>query len=95
MKSKVDLRQMRIVYTPGVAEKLDDDQIIHLLDCHFNNNWGELVKEDKEANEDALEHGDRILSSYLVDGERIWIITDSGWADSDHKVTTVLLPDEY
>ena len=65
------------------------------LKRHKNNDWGDLCMEDKEANDSALQNGSRILSSYHVGDEKIWIITE---AEDDHGVrlaTTLLLPSDY
>jgi hypothetical protein len=45
---------------------------------------------DRDANDLAVESGERLLSAYEVDGERLWVITEA-----DRSVTTVLLPEEY
>ena len=58
---------------------------------HHCGDWGDLTEEDKKANEDALVHGDRILSHYkLGGGRRIYIITEA-----DRSSTCILLPEEY
>jgi hypothetical protein len=58
---------------------------------HHCGDWGDLCDEDKQANEDALIHGDRILSHYkLASGKRLYIITEA-----DRSSTCVLLPEEY
>jgi hypothetical protein len=46
--------------------------------------------EDALANEAAAIHGNRVISSYAVAGERLWIITEA-----DRFATTLLLPEEY
>ena len=45
---------------------------------------------DRRENERSLKHGWRILSSYPIRAEGIWIITEA-----DRSVTTILLPEEY
>jgi hypothetical protein len=57
---------------------------------HATGNWGELCKHDRRQNERALREGARVLSSYPVGEERVWIITEA-----DRSVTTILLPEEY
>lgn len=61
--------------------------------------WGDLTKEDKDLNEEALKTGGRLFSSYkilpkdlMVDGidDRLWIITEA-----DRSVTTILFPSDY
>lgn len=69
--------------------------VLKCLERHIYCDWGEVSPEDKKANDDALQNGGRILSSYTVNGHKMWIITeaknDSGFRES----TTVLLPEEY
>jgi hypothetical protein len=82
-----------IVATPGllaVLEKSGQPPLLFLI-RHARGDWGEVCNEDWLANDEAVEHGERLLSAYRTSlGERIWIITE--W---DRSVTTLLLPDEY
>lgn len=83
----------RIVATPGALEALEsnEQQVMELLQRHVVLDPGELDEEDQQTNEDAVAHGERILSSYLLkDSTKIWIITEA-----DRSATTILLPDEY
>jgi hypothetical protein len=79
----------RTVATPGaIALGIDLATYMHRHHC---GDWGDLCDGDKQANEDALTHGDRILSHYkLSGGKRIYIITEA-----DRSSTCVLLPEEY
>jgi hypothetical protein len=79
----------RTVATAGaIALGID---LTRFLFRHHCGDWGDLCDEDKQANEDALIHGDRILSSYrLPDGRKIFIITE--W---DRSSTCVMLAEEY
>jgi len=61
-----------------------------LLERHRSGDWGDLCAEDAEANDAAVKHGGRLLSSYKVGEEVVWIITES-----DRSVTTLLLPEDY
>lgn len=82
-----------IVATPGALELLERTAVnaYDLLLRHQCGDWGSVPPEDADANRDAVQHGDRILSSYyLNDTERVWIITEA-----DRSVTTLLLPNEY
>ena len=82
----------RTVATPGALELLESLSIapVDLLKRHQQGDWGQLCDEDKEANDQALIDGDRILSAYEIGGEKVWIITE--W---DRSATTILLPSEY
>jgi hypothetical protein len=59
---------------------------------HWLGDWGEVDAEDWETNEQALKHGDRLLSAYTHEptAERLWIITEA-----NRTLTTLLFPSEY
>lgn len=83
----------RVVATPGALEALErsGQRAAEFLNRHANGDWGEVDEHDRQANDDALANGERLLSVYQTRlGDRIWIITE--W---DRSVTTLLLPDEY
>lgn len=82
-----------VVATPGCLEHLskNNQSPRQLLARHVAGDWGDVCTEDAQANQDALVHGDRLLSSYsLRDGTKIWVITE--W---DRSASTLLLPSEY
>lgn len=83
-----------VVATPGALEAMaaSGDNASHFLDRHARCEWGEVDAEDKQANEDALIHGERLLSAYTLADRttRIWIITEA-----DRSSSCLLLPSEY
>jgi hypothetical protein len=82
----------KVVATPG-ALKLLIEVRVHPFDYlarHATGDWGDLCAFDRRQNEIALRDGYRVLSSYPVERERLWIITEA-----DRSVTTILLPEEY
>ena len=81
------------VATPHALEALAASGQVpkEFFDRHGCGDWGEVDAEDAKANQDALLHGERLLSAYrTTSGVRIWIITEA-----DRSATTVLLPEEY
>lgn len=83
----------KIVATTGAIETLAQAKIepLTLITRHVTGDWGNMVEEDKLANVEAVTHGNRVFSSYLLEnGKNIWVITE--W---DRSYTTLLLPDEY
>ena len=82
----------RILATPGALRALreSDEDLLHLLSRHASGDWGDLDAHDRRENGLALKNGWRLLSSYPVGGDRVWIITEA-----DRSVTTLLLPEEY
>jgi len=82
----------RLVSTPGAIAFCEEHLIplIGLVRRHLQGDWGDLCESDKQLNSEAIQLGNRILSSYVFPAGKIWIITEH-----DRSVTTVLLPDEY
>lgn len=80
------------VATPGALHVLEvtGTSPASLLARHQRGDWGDVPPEDARENELSLKEGFRILSSYQVGGERLWVITEA-----DRSVTTILRPDEY
>lgn len=81
----------RVVATPGLLEVVDNGTLARALARHASGDWGLVGVEDAAANDDAVRHGDRILSVYeSAAGFRFWLITEA-----DRSATTALLPAEY
>ena len=82
----------RVVATPGALKLLTEarEHPFDLLARHATGDWGELCAFDRRQNEIALRDGLRVLSSYEISAERVWVITEA-----DRSVTTILLPEEY
>ena len=82
----------RVVATPGALKLLEEtgEDPCLLLARHHSGNWGELDSHGRRENELSLKHGWRILSSYPVGDEKVWIMTET-----DRSYTTILLPNEY
>ena len=67
-----------------------DKDLSPFITRHLSGDWGNTPDDDKILNDEATKNGSRIMSSYLFNDNRIWIITEG-----DRSVTTVLLPSEY
>lgn len=83
----------QIVATPGALTAFEQagQEPMEFLRRHITGDWGEVGAEDRQANEQAVLHGARIMSVYsLRNGTKMWVITES-----DRSVTTFLLPSEY
>ena len=84
----------QIFMTPGAENAMEsaDQSPFEFLARHRTGDWGEgLPPEDIRANEQALQHGLRLLSRYITkQNEVIWVITEH-----DRSYTTLLLPAEY
>lgn len=88
-QSKFPLGQ--VVATPGALEQVAQPEIMNAISRHARGDWGELDEEDRQANEESLLDGSRLLSAYSdTKGTKFWIITEA-----DRSVTTVLLPEDY
>ena len=82
----------RIVATPGALKLLMEagERPFEYLARHATGDWGDLCAFDRHQNEIALREDLRVLSSYPVGRERVWIITEA-----DRSITTILRPEEY
>ena len=79
----------QIVATPAVLKHFTAYDV-HPQPClrrHQCGDWGDVPPEDAQENDFSVLNGFRILSSYEVAGERVWIITEA-----DRSATTLLFP---
>ena len=97
MKNKRELFPIgNTLMTRGVQMLLDENTLVpklitdDLISRHASGDWGDVDAEDSETNDRAVKNGDRLVSSYTVSGEKVWIITEA-----DRSSTTMLLPSEY
>ena len=80
-----------IFTTPGADEMIADGLLADLyIDRHWRGDWGDIEEEDRESNEQAIAHGERLLSRFNTPVGRIWIITEA-----DRSTTTLMTPEEY
>jgi hypothetical protein len=87
-KPLFDLGQ--VVTTRSVAESVDPSKIASMIRNHITGDFGVLENEDIDSNKQAIEQGDRVLSAYMVQGQKVYVVTE--W---DRSYTTVLYADEY
>lgn len=83
-----------VFMTRGIVDSLDElgiENIKKIIARHSQGDWGELEEKDKEMNDMAVRTGeDRILSKYTINGESIYIITET-----DRSFTTIMFTHEY
>jgi hypothetical protein len=81
----------RLVITRGVVAKLSPEDAWKGVVRHGQCDWGDLEREDREVNLEALKRGKRLLSRYRTgEGITFYVLTEG-----NRSVTTVLLPEEY
>lgn len=82
----------QIVATPAVLAHLNEHRIHPdtYIRRHQCGDWGNVPSEDAGENDFSVLNGLRVLSSYEIAAERVWIITEA-----DRSVTTLLMPNEY
>lgn len=81
----------KVVITRGALKTLVYQDHFMAFCRHLRGDWGDVGKDDWEANEQALKAGDRLFSSYQDrNGVKFWIITEA-----DRSATTILLPEDY
>ncbi|TWO69170.1 hypothetical protein FN976_20455 [Caenimonas sedimenti] len=66
-----------------------------LAERHCRGDYGELDAEDIAANDRAIMCGGRILSAYLIQGRRVYCITEAVTDDGLRTATTLLFASEY
>ena len=83
----------RLAATPGALEALaaSGQTAEFFLARHASGDYGDVNEEDRQSNDEALIHGDRVLSAYrTLRGVKLWVITEA-----DRSSTVLLLPEEY
>lgn len=88
----------RIVATPGALALLEQHGIpaAALLQRHVMGDWGDLGRDDRRANDDAVHEGGRIFSLYLLNRDKVWVITEATGDDGVTRASTcVLRPEDY
>lgn len=84
----------QVVATPDALAALEEanESAMPLLTRHQSGDWGDLCDEDRQLNDEAVDDGSRILSSYVLEatGHKVWVITEA-----DRSSTTILLPENY
>ena len=87
-----------ILASPGCVDALEESgqSVWIFLTRHLAGDWGVVDAEDKEANDEALKDGSRLLSAYVLStGEKIWIISEAEDDHGNRVSSTALTSDEY
>jgi len=88
----------KVVATPGALALMDKHRIapLDLLRRHQQGDWGILDRHDRAANLAALKNGSRLLSSYEIGHQKLWVITEAVGEDGVTRASTCILqPEEY
>lgn len=87
----------QIVATPGALEVLEQHgkSPAQFLSRHVACDWGDVCDEDKQLNDQSLLDGSRILSSYNLGHQKLWIITEAADDCGHRAATTLLMSSEY
>ena len=82
----------QVIATPGALDALATASVsaAALLARHAAGDWGDVPPEDAAENALSVARGFRIISSYPVGDERVWVLTEA-----DRSATTLLLPAAY
>ena len=83
----------RIVVTPQSLAAFTMTQICDALGRHMVGDWGEMCEEDQRLDDAALVDGSRVFSAYIIDGEKLWAITEAVNDDGFRESTTLPLPE--
>jgi hypothetical protein len=87
----------RLVATPAALELLEKHgKTPHeFIRRHQSGDWGDLCDEDAELNDVSIEDGSRILSSYKLGDQKLWVISEAADDHGNRYSTTILLSSEY
>jgi hypothetical protein len=82
----------KIVATPGALHLLEatGTNPLDLLCRHVSGDWGEVPLEDAKENVFSVRNGFRVMSSYRVGSDRVWVLTQA-----DRSSSCLLLPEDY
>ncbi|MBK1683690.1 hypothetical protein [Rhodoferax fermentans] len=82
----------QVTATPGALAHCEQHRVnpLLLLGKHIGGDWGDISAADVASNVHAVQHDERILSAYVVQGEKLYVITE--W---DRSATTLLMASEY
>ena len=85
-----------LVFTRTINDTIADNEkfaieILTALRRYVSADWGDLCKEDKKLNDNALKTElYRVVAAYITNKGKVYIITE--W---DRSYTTILFADEY
>ena len=80
-----------LAITAGAQEALGDKVCLHLAFAQNATVWGNDIEQtDSIENDLSVKNGNRIVSSWMLDGEGYFVITEH-----DRSVTTVMRKEEY
>ena len=80
----------QVVATSNALRTLTAREIREGLESHAKAERGDVSEASVELNNEALDHGDRVMSAFGEGEKRFWIITEA-----DRSTTTILLPLDY
>lgn len=85
------LKLGELLITPNAKKSIHLPDALKALIRHQNGDYGDVSEADKEANREAQELGEQVLSVYTDrNGVKFWIITEA-----DGYCTTILMPEDY
>lgn len=89
---------MKFFFTSGINNEVAESaefakEVVNIIHQYCNREWGDLCRQDKKMNEDAIKHGGRIVAAYQTSEGKVYIITDD--TKATEWITTVLFASEY
>lgn len=87
----------RCVATSCALGHLEEHGIfpLALFARHAHGDWGDVCAEDAQSNAGALQSGARIFSVYVVEGTKLYLITEAADENGARSVSTILAASEY
>ena len=91
----------KVVWTQSINNMVAEDkqfgkEVLIALMRFLEKDWGDLCEEDKQTNEDALQHPDDLylLGAYKTCKGKIYIITNRISETAGDNATTICFPSE-
>lgn len=87
----------QVVATQGALALLQrcGKNAAEFIQRHLRLEQGDLCDEDHELNTEAVIDGSRILSSFKLGDEKLWVISEAADDSGQRAATTLLLANEY
>lgn len=79
------------IFATKCLQTLTQRELTLGLGRHLHCDWGDVDEYDRQANEHALENGERIFSVYRTSaGLKFYVITEA-----NRSMTTILMAEDY
>jgi hypothetical protein len=83
------------VIAAAAGDRPAHELMLELVGRHAAHDWGDVDADDRRANTRAIIEGSRVLSSYQLGDQHVWVVTEAESDSGTRACTTLLLPSDY